>query len=629
MSNGNYGFHFESAGRSGTQGAISPAEQFFEGSMAEESLMRETGQNSIDARSGDGPVTIVFELADMLTDDIPGIQGLRQHIASVEEQTRDSQGHESMLLAHQTVQEATISVLRVGDYGTKGLGGTESINDSRSPLSALTRGAGISADDGARGGSFGIGSAVGPMASAMNTVLYTSQPLGSTEVIFAGYSCLATHRDAEGTWRTGEGFFTDLDYEEDFRYLRNPGQIGAFAPRSEPGTDLYVLGYRKAETDPDLQHIKIAAMRNFLLAIERGELIVIGKTPTTTWRLDSESLQTHVVEDDESAAFYRAIKDPNPVTGKVPNLGEVTLYINVDDTLKKSLHTVSVRKPHMKIHTFKHTSIPIKYAAVLECSEDQANKLLRKLEPPQHHKWDPERAVGGKKLLTSLSNFVRKGLKSRVKEQIGEQVQVEGLSKYLPDELFEDRSLGSNGSSGFPAGGDGTEAESSRVRGREVAEQPLANKQRNTVRVKVRTSAADDGDSPIEKGKDAGGDGKRAAKGGSLPGAGGGGSGTSRISAGDLRFRSWSDAESGDLCLALTPIRDITGDLELVPLGPGGSIEDDYVLPIAGGTVTTMGVVEELSYKDNVLAQIELKAGVTTQVRLRLSSNHRYRLGIK
>ena len=83
-----------------------------------------------------------------------------------------------MLLAHETAQQKSIPVLRIGDYGTKGLAGSESIDDPKSSLSALTRGAGISADDGSRGGSFGIGSAVGPF-------------LGGTLVNAFGYESLA------------------------------------------------------------------------------------------------------------------------------------------------------------------------------------------------------------------------------------------------------------------------------------------------------------------------------------------------------------------------------------------------------------------------------------------------------
>ncbi|WP_372698243.1 hypothetical protein [Arthrobacter sp. JSM 101049] len=627
MTDQNFGFYFEAAGKAATQGAISPAAQFFEGSRAETSLVRETGQNSIDA--GAGAVKIVFELADMPTDDIPGIAGLRTHLAQVEEQTRGSQGHDNMELANETSLRTSIPVLRISDYGTKGLAGTESINDPKSPLSALTRGAGISADDGSRGGSFGIGSAVGPMASDMSTVLYTSLPLGGNEVVFAGYSCLASHRDTEGIWRVGDGFFTDRAHAEDFRYLRDPEPIGPFPKRTDAGTDLYILGYRKAEEDPTLQHIKVAFMRNFLMAIHRGELVVEGKTPIGTWRLDAEKLKTHVAEDQETAAFYRAITDPNPILGTHDMLGQISLYINVDDSLSKSLHTIAVRKPLMKIDTFKHTSIPVKYAAVLECSDEKGNTLLRKLEPPQHHKWDAGRSPGGGKIISDLKTFVRNGLKSRVKEQIGEQVHVKGLSKYLPDELFEERTLTEAAPAGTPGTGSGTTRESSTVQGRAGEDMSASASGRKAVSVRVKTSAGGEGSSPAEKGKDAGGGKKRNNKGGNIAGGGTEGDGTGRISAGDIRFRSWSDATTGDVCLALTSPEDISGDVQLLALGPGGSVEEDYELPIDNASIITAGVTTPLKHKGNILAQLELKAGTTSQVRLKLSSNHRYRLGIK
>jgi len=102
MSESDYGFYFEKAGRAATQGAIAPAEQFFEGSLAEESLARETGQNSLDARAGDGPVTMVFELGYIATDEIPDIERLRRHLAQVAVDTRGSQGHDRMRVAHET-----------------------------------------------------------------------------------------------------------------------------------------------------------------------------------------------------------------------------------------------------------------------------------------------------------------------------------------------------------------------------------------------------------------------------------------------------------------------------------------------------------------------------------------------
>lgn len=628
MSDSDYGFYFEKAGRAATQGAIAPAEQFFEGSLAEESLARETGQNSLDARAGDGPVTMVFELGYIATDEIPDIERLRRHLAQVAVDTRGSQGHDRMRVAHETASSDEIAVLRIADYNTTGLRGSESINDPQSALSALTRGAGISAADGSRGGSFGIGSAVGPMASDMGTVLYTSLPHDSNEVVFAGYSRLASHRDVDGVWRMGDGFFTDLAVEDDFRYLRNPAPLGPFAVRTEPGTDVYVLGYRKAEADPKLQHIKLAFLNNFLPAIHRGRLVVQARTSSGEWQLDSTTLGAHVQESPEAAAFFRALHDPDPVTMESPRFGRVSLRVNVDDSLERSLHTITCRKPLMKIDTFRHTSIPIKYAAILECSDDRGNTLLRSLEPPQHHRWDPERAPDGRSALKELKDFVREGLKTRVKEQIGEQVEIKGLAKFLPATVVEDGVLPGN-EGAVPVDEEGSETESATVHGADSETRPVFNSGRKSVRVGVRTAADANGDAPVTKGKDRGGEGTRTATGGGLPGEGGPGDGNARISAGDIRFRSWTDAATGDLCLALTAREDITGDIELVALGPGGAMEDDYTLPISAARILANGTATPITHADNVLKDFHLVEGVTTQVRLTFSTQHRYRLGVR
>lgn len=211
-------------------------------------------------------------------------------------------------------------------------------------------------------------------------------------------------------WRMGDGFFTDLAVEDDFRYLRNPRSPRAVRGAHQHGRLRPRLP--RAEADPKLQHIKLAFLNNFLPAIHRGRLVVQARTSSGEWQLDSTTLGAHVRESPEAAAFFRALHDPDPVTMESPRFGRVSFRVNVDDSLERSLHTITCRKPLMKIDTFRRTSIPIKYAAILECSDDRGNTLLRSLEPPQHHRWDPERAPDGRSALKELKDFVREGLKT-------------------------------------------------------------------------------------------------------------------------------------------------------------------------------------------------------------------------
>lgn len=621
-----YGFYFEKAGLGATQGAIAPAEQFFEGTAAEESLAREFGQNSLDAVADIGePVRMKFELRRMATEDVPAIDGLREHLRSVVAATERAQGNDRMVKALATAEGDELMVLRVSDFGTKGLGGSESIRDNTSALSALTRGAGVSANDGTRGGSFGIGSAVGPLSSDLSTVFYSSLPLGQHQVVFAGHARLATHKDEDGVLRNGDGFFTDLTQTDDFRYLRTLDAFGPFEPRVEVGTDIHIMGYRKAEEDPGLEHIRAAFIEHFMVAIHRGRLIVEGETEVGSWRLDAASLPDEVRGVGEAEAFYRAVLDPAPIEWEHPELGALALRVNIDDSLPKSLHTVTMRRPLMKIDTFRFTSIPVRYAAVLECVGAEGNKILRDLEPPQHDKWDGGRRPGGAALVSQLKKWVREGIRSKVAAEVGETVEVKGLARYLPADGLTVRTRKDLG--GLPGMGDGTKQESSTVQGRPVPVPVTPRKPRRSVGVPVQVQGGPPGDGEARSGKESGGGTARGSKGGDLEGSAGEGSGNARISGGDVRFRSW--ARPGGMTVSLTAHEDISGDLELLAIGVGGTGEADYALPITGVTRDVDGTSVPLKWSGNSIKDLDLVSGQPIQLNIGLVAGLRYRLDVK
>ena len=429
METKNYGFHFEEQGLSGEEGPIDPSQQYFEGSHADHAVVRETGQNTLDnpAKDASGPIRMVFELKTMHTAEIPDIENLRTHIDAAAMQTAGQQGHDRMVSASELAREETLAVLRISDYNTTGLGGSESVASPKSPLSRLTRAKGGSSDD-ERGGSFGIGSAVGPMASDLCTVIYTSVPEDTGDSVMAGYTRLATHT-VNGTSYRAEGYFTNKGINDDFEYQRPAPKVGTFDERTESGTDIFLLGYRMAQEDPELERVRDAVIDNFMAAIDAGHLVVEGIAPGNHWTLDAETLKGFVEGRPDAKAFYEALKDSTPAETELEHLGRVRLCINIDDRLEKKLHTITMRTPLMKIDTFKHNSISAKYAAVLICDSTEGNKLLRQLEPPQHHLWDPGRdRLYGRKVINSLKKFVRDSLRDRISEEIGDEITIDGLS---------------------------------------------------------------------------------------------------------------------------------------------------------------------------------------------------------
>ena len=604
-------------------------QQHFEGSSAEESVVRETGQNSIDASTKEGPVRMVFELQSMATSDIPDIEQLRTHLKQVDEETKGQAGHERMKRAADLADEETIMVLRISDYGTKGLTGSEHIKSSKDPLSALTRGSGNSDDSGGRGGSFGIGSAVGPMMSDLSTVLYTSLPIGADQTVFAAYSRLASHLDCNGVNRNGDGFFTRLDAKNDFEYLRPSPIIGSFSERTEVGTDIYILGYRMAEDDPLLHHIRQAAINNFMVAIHRKELEIVGISQAEKWTLDSDSLAEYAKESVESYAFYRAVSDPAPTTRHSELLGKMSLYACINQSLDRSLHTITMRSPHMKIDQYKHTSISAKYAAVLICDEKKGNDLLRIMEPPKHNEWDPGRdTIRGAKAVKEMKDFIREALRERVKTEMGDTIEIKGLSRFLPMEGVE---ADGDGDPYIPVVRGGIRGrEASTVSGKPSSKRSSPKKGGATSVTVTQSATGGKGDDDITKGKERGGGSKRKTSKKGIPGKGQVGNGDSSISAGDITFRSWINASPGNPSVAtivLTSQKDISGDMTLAALGRGGKPED-FVLPIEDVKLCRDGSSSAITFSENTLKNLSLTGGSTIRLEITLPAGERYRLGV-
>lgn len=623
MSGANFGFGFEKAGLDAKRGAVDPAEEYFRGEI-DASVARETIQNSLDVHWGSGPVIVEFEMQRVKTVNIPGIQQIKSAIDSSLETTKKQQGEDKLKRAKREIEESRMWVLRVGDSGTTGLTGSESIGSGDSPLSALTRGVGISSSDEKRGGSFGIGSAIGTMASGINTVLYASLPHDKTELVFAGHTRQASHRDDNGDWRQPDGFFRNLDNTNDFEYQRGWAPFAPFTPRKVAGTDTYILSYLRHE-DTTLAGIKREALNSFLVAIDRGELVVRGITDSGTWELNSSNLEEILSEDEDFSQtllpFYRALHDEAPEIIDLGPHGTATLYIYENDSMGKPLYTWAMRNKHMRVRTFKH-QITIPYAAILIVEDEPANGLLRRLEPPQHHDWEPGRVPGeGTKIVNRIKEQTRLALKKRLAVQPNQTTRIKGLERFLPTAKDTADTLGQMGK---PAPGDPQGTESATRQGKEGStETPPVSAEVFRVSVRRPGSGSDDGMS-AERGKEAGGNKPRKDHEAGIPGKAKDGEGNSRIPTTAIKsIRAWADG--GAYRLNIHPEKTTTGDLRLAVIGDGGEAIGDYPLAIASASADDG---REVTFHDSTLTNLTLEAGQLLALTITFSTDDRIRLGI-
>jgi hypothetical protein len=95
------------------------------------------------------------------------------------------------------------------------------------------------------------------------------------------------------------------------------------------------------------------------------------------------------------------------------------------------------------------------FAAVIECHSKKGNELLRDMEPPRHHDFEPEllspdEQPRGQRALIQLAQWARDMLKRHARDPVSEISDVKELADYFPDD--GDESGGNKGEEINPIG---------------------------------------------------------------------------------------------------------------------------------------------------------------------------------
>lgn len=616
--------HFEMQGRGGNEGPNIAAAEHFSGVDIEQALARELIQNALDARApGSKTVEVDFDLQMMDVDAIPDVVALREASSRAAEASAGLEGRSALDDAMKAFSKTSVPVLCIGDSGTTGLTGRESVDDPHSALSSLTRSVGASSNDGDRGGSFGIGSAVGVLGSRMRTVAYISRPIDMPETVFASTARFASFKDEAGEWRQSTGYLTAIE-EKDLRYPRGIPAIGPFTPRTKPGTDVYVLDYRGADTDNGLLSVKRSAAENFWAAIHEGHLVVRGSSDGGNWVLTADSLESELEADEILATstlpFYRARTRGSRIPATLRTVGDVELYVNLDD-VPETMHFVQfMRKPLMKVQNYEQRGVQV--AAVFICRDDKGNERLRKIEPPAHDRWNAKGPRSDSAAVDEIRLFVRQSIRDLIPKQLGDTAEIKGLARFLPTPL-EGQPVGS-GSGPDHGGGDpgGPEGLAELGVPQEVSARSWKVGQAMALPTPaVANPAGGAGSRGERKGTKSKGapSGRRGKTAPAVPG-----DGRSRIRSKDITLRAFVPRDSSETVVVITALEPITGDLELIAIGS----DDDFDLSISTAVDEASGVQSSLEVSGSTIRDLELGATAKT-LRITFSTGRRYRLGVR
>lgn len=440
-------WQFASTGGGIEDGVSNPELEYFEGDY-NYFLAREILQNALDARLDENePVKVEFKLEHYAQTMFPGFDQFSGIWAKAKSYwpSDNIKCHNFLDNGLKCLNSTTIDVLKISDYNTFGLNGRD--NDKNGSWFGLVKSVGSSNKNEGQGGSFGIGKGAPFAASYLRTCFYSTRNKDAQDV-YQGITKIVSFSDIDGDVKRGYGSY-GLKHQSS---IRDKGLIEEHMVRNERGLDLFIMGY-KLETNWQLK-LKESVLRNFWPAIFHNELEVVIDEEKLNSRNLEEKLAKYFIDkpikdndkpEGNPLEYFRAYKNSDktfPIT--LPELGNVDFYFRATE---QHLNRVAmIRKSKMVIYTrpFYH---PANYAGVFLCDNKDGNEKLRKMESPEHDKWDKDRfKEKGRDIELELRDFIKGSLKSLTKVQEGQILEIPGLYKYLP--FDEDGSIIGNRNNG-------------------------------------------------------------------------------------------------------------------------------------------------------------------------------------
>ena len=575
-------------------------------------VSRECGQNTGDAKRDDECFArLEFDLLEIPAHELPGITELREALDSC--MTRWGARDKEKTFFQQAIDMArrsTIPVLKISDFGTTGLTGSDEIGR----WFALVKSQGVSEKGDGAGGSFGIGKSSPFAASRLRTVFYGSKTEDG-EVALQGVSRLATHSDRNGQSTQGVGFIGTYDAsggeggDPVFRAVRKEADIPAIFRRTEVGTDIWVIGYSSGSKWHD--DLIRSIVNNFWPAIHQGIIkFRVGKQ-----RIESDNLEELIrkhrgAEDFEADHFYPAVRC-QPIRATLKHVGECELYLSTA-TPDLPRRICMARQSGMKIYDYQPRACRVPFSGLFLCKDPRGNPLLRQMEPPRHDTWDPKRIESsiGRRALDEIKAWIRDEVKKLNPLHSGSSFDETELAKYIPDEEPADLPSENNGDSN-------EESLEARPRPEEPPVKPIEPR---VVPVVIR--AAEEGGAGEEKEDSS--DQRRGAAQGNGRGAGDAAKGDSSSRPSRLQVRSYR-LPGNIYRLVLRGPSEYSGRVAICALGEDGAkdfvpIKKAWLEPLNGGGVVELpiggGAIQNLHIPTGEAVHISIELGTADRLAL-------------
>ena len=396
-------------------------------------MVRETIQNSLDARSGPAHPVVVKFVEKEIDRCAIGVAGLSAHLQACHDKAvrelEDSRLQREYTNALQSIADSPmIHCLAVMDAGTTGLNTPEA-------WSSLVQQEGRVNKSQHAGGSFGTGKNAVLNVSALKTVFYGTQYFDSVRGRIdrlQGKATLMSH-SYDGQTRQHIGYFM---------MNREPLEghaVPAVFRLPTTGTGVFIMGFAPRSNDW-VNSVLLAVLDNFFHAIHNEHLIVeiAALGAETPLRVSRDNLAVHFENhtDRPSYHYYNAVcADERQVflTEPVePQLGRLRVWLVLDAgprriasvNRKGMLITDKTARSGNLLAPNQRTVWP-DFTAVVMPDSDTGDEWLRSMENPSHDSLSTGHLDSEQE--TRTADSILKTARNRVREIIEEQV---GIQRY-------------------------------------------------------------------------------------------------------------------------------------------------------------------------------------------------------
>lgn len=413
-----------------------------------ESVVREATQNALDNRLNNKlPVKIEFKFGKISRRSIPGYDELVERWNACYKKWEHTEQYKELLqnIKNRISEFNTeLPYLSISDYNTNGMDFTSNEDIDKTRYGAFSRGTHSFHSSDNAAGSEGQGKAALYAISAIRTMFVHT--ISNKGEIYEGLTRFATHEYNNQKYNADGYFFHKPDSLKYGRIDGFPNEL----TRSDNsfGTTISLIGLWKYESVEE-KMIK-AAINNFWMAILDGDLII--KVNTTTLdssnieelilrylpdRSESNRTKSNPTDYGRALCYYETWREKNEFTETyettLKSIGACKLKISQHDEYPGKIAFFRIQKM-LILRSPVGAYVSKGYCGVFICTDENGNKLLRKMEGKTHTEWDPNFCVtadqvsAGKKAIEEINHFILESWNDYRKKHFPDSIDMKGLA---------------------------------------------------------------------------------------------------------------------------------------------------------------------------------------------------------